>query len=1050
MNWKTSNLAIEIWNRQDATGDQTLLSVVMPDIEKILASGAPASLDFTLHDSEHGFRVAQMSAKLVADVIKRLSTSELTLLLLAAYCHDIGMSPHRSKVANHFNYLLTGDKSLLSKAELTEFQGWMDTYRGGLTAPVDATSITRAGIKTADDAVSYFARSKHNDWSEDFIRSELGSLTISLYAGWVDDLVALCRSHHEGIAELRQNRFDAKNVGSPSTVVNLRYLAAVLRVADVLEFAPERTPDVVLRFRDIAPKSRIYWFKDHSISFIVDNISKKMIFSAQTPSAYIHKAVLDTATYANDELAVCSILEQEGAFSRGIILANVKTVYQWPWPSQLISDIREKAGQFSYIAGNFRPDTQKVLNLLSGTALYREPIIAARELVQNAVDAVREQIAYTRLASIDPSDEKMAAALSSIHAVTISVSFDGEDYWLSCSDDGSGMTRTIIERHLLVSGSGTQGESRRLARAANEAGFSVERTGRFGIGVLSYFMLADHLQIVTRRSQESGDIDGSAWKFVTQGIDGFGELTKESRSSKGTTIALRLRPEMTSDGIEKFFNQLSNYLFSTFRWLPCRLIVRNEVGTVSQKEVGPGWTSAPSNYALGLVRTMLLRGTHQSSSLLTEREIKEKFERAIYDATLIDWAQTKIRWTDPVEVTWKEGKGVIRAALPYFELDGGISYHFFDVRQFPVINEANGKWAQSPKLTNSVSLHGVAVSGSSPDISDLLVDIDLRGNEEIMVDRSKFVGSPLGHALNKAALVREDLWREFLTKSLLSIFHEVNLASCPLTQSSRASFYRDNPAWPIRAFEIQQPSIRSLSFPLLSVCRTSFYDWDSYAFRTDSCNDEAIPLPRDGNRESLRFHNVYGGGRVVHQPYRNDNTGRSGVVAIQWDDSSELKEIDGTVRSATSLFPVEWSNIASIMVEGRSIYNEAHFLVAENLDSPIATCSGINISSISAVLSDAKTTSAGARAFVFRCISLPRRSLIWLQENHRSDVEYIFKLAGVKDAGSIITLDATNFGPESTSIDIVSTILLDKWVSYDIPLVDKSLLLFSSELWERN
>ena len=48
-------------------------------------------------------------------------------------------------------------------------------------------------------------------------------------------------------------------------MVNLRYLACVLRVADILEFDPERTPDIIYRHRNISRDSRIFWWQSFYI-----------------------------------------------------------------------------------------------------------------------------------------------------------------------------------------------------------------------------------------------------------------------------------------------------------------------------------------------------------------------------------------------------------------------------------------------------------------------------------------------------------------------------------------------------------------------------------------------------------------------------------------------------------------------------------------------------------------------------------------------------------------------------------------------------------------
>jgi hypothetical protein len=179
------------------------------------------------------------------------------------------------------------------------------------------------------------------------------------------------KSHHEGYSELLEPKFDARLVGNPASAMNLRYLAALLRVADVLEFDPERTPSIILQHRKIAPKSRIFWHRDQGIAFEIIPDKPELILSARTPGALIHKAVLSVATYVNIELACCHHLQQQGAFLRGVISDSDREKYRWQLPSQLSLDVKEKDDNFTYIDGTFRPDVTKLLGLLSTTETAR-------------------------------------------------------------------------------------------------------------------------------------------------------------------------------------------------------------------------------------------------------------------------------------------------------------------------------------------------------------------------------------------------------------------------------------------------------------------------------------------------------------------------------------------------------------------------------------------------------------------------------------------------------------------------------------------------------
>jgi hypothetical protein len=169
--------------------------------------------------------------------------------------------------------------------------------------------------------------------------------------------------------------FDLRIAGTGNKLINLRYLAAVLRVADILEFDPERTPDVVFAHRAVSPQSHIYWYKDHAIVLSVEKDSSNIIITARTKDAWMHRAILDTADSVDAELQNCTAIEKQNGFVHGVKLDSI-TYYRWPWPPQSSRDIKPQNNTFEYIEGAFRPDTRRVISLLAGTRLYDSPLAA--------------------------------------------------------------------------------------------------------------------------------------------------------------------------------------------------------------------------------------------------------------------------------------------------------------------------------------------------------------------------------------------------------------------------------------------------------------------------------------------------------------------------------------------------------------------------------------------------------------------------------------------------------------------------------------------------
>jgi hypothetical protein len=309
----------------------------LEDAERILVSGGTSPTDFTLHDAEHAFRVAERMVDITPpDVFETLSLYELALLLQSAYLHDIGMTPQQSNEQAVHAFLATGDPSGLEALEQRALQRWLDDDEHGAAVPILSHAPSDAQLTLVDVLTAHYIRHRHNDWGVKWIRTQLKSASLGTYNDWLDDLVRLCSSHHSGSAELRTDQFNARPVGTEGAVVNLRYLACLLRVADVLEFDPERTPEVVFRHRNIATGSRLYWWKDHALTLVVRH--DQVLLTARPPSAQIYRAVQDTLAQVDAELSLCAALEADLPFDHCAGLGR-SSPHRWDLPSKATANI---------------------------------------------------------------------------------------------------------------------------------------------------------------------------------------------------------------------------------------------------------------------------------------------------------------------------------------------------------------------------------------------------------------------------------------------------------------------------------------------------------------------------------------------------------------------------------------------------------------------------------------------------------------------------------------------------------------------------------------
>lgn len=220
------------------------------------------------------------------------------------------------------------------------------------------------------------------------------------------------------------------------------------------------------------------------------------------------------------------------------------TVPMPPLPTRLSADgVVPAEGVFTGWAA-FRLDESRVRGLLMGVQLYKDRDLALRELYQNALDACRYRRARTEY--LDRTNGAGARyAYTGAIDIEQAVDADGRAY-VECRDNGIGMGESELRGVFSHAG----------ARFAEQVDFLLERTAwnrldppvtlhpnsRFGIGVLSYFMLADEIRVTTCRMGPSGE----PGPLLEVAIFGPGHLFRITElaprgTEPGTTVRLYLQ-----------------------------------------------------------------------------------------------------------------------------------------------------------------------------------------------------------------------------------------------------------------------------------------------------------------------------------------------------------------------------------------------------------------------------------------------------------------------------------------------------------------------------
>ncbi|MFC1717576.1 hypothetical protein ACFL6S_28200 [Candidatus Poribacteria bacterium] len=236
---------------------------------------------------------------------------------------------------------------------------------------------------------------EHNtNWGDDIgpIADEISNILSSLPDRFKTNLADICESHHRENLD-NQDYFPlCQRYTAPQAVANIQYVAILLRTADLLHITQDRTPSIMFRTLKISDPMGI------------DEWKKQM----GTFSVYMKARKFQPHDTASHVIVVGADFEEERPFfvlTEYIAYANqqVSQTKRWADKSQQDPDAQHYSFPWHSVEGNIRVegneplamrfelDRGRLLDLLVGHTIYNDPTVAVRELLQNAIDAVRYQ-----------------------------------------------------------------------------------------------------------------------------------------------------------------------------------------------------------------------------------------------------------------------------------------------------------------------------------------------------------------------------------------------------------------------------------------------------------------------------------------------------------------------------------------------------------------------------------------------------------------------------------------------------------------------------------
>lgn len=494
----------------------------MAGVGKICSEGIALAKDiirffptFTLHDNVHICNVCDWMYKLLGGHAREITVADAALLVMAAACHDLGMSVSEAQRTK----LLAA-----AKRGSTEWESYFSNHLD------DYVEFQSTG-ELSDRILRSYVRLHHH---------ERGGLLLPGGTDWPRALTAkgisrnmllrLCKSHGEPLEALRLTPADQR-----SREYHLLPCAILLRLADSLDFDASRAPEGLYHHLGLdSPKdaeaafSKMEWDKNCTNPHF-ELADGMVLFQAECASMQVEHQVRAYMDWFQRDLDECSraLSGREACWDK----------FQPPYKIEVeIQPEGYKSGPFCLTM-----EQDRILELLAGKNLYSDPGVFVRELLQNSIDAVQTRAAQ------DPSFQLEQGRIS----IRTWMDNDGCS-WFRIEDNGTGMDQDIILNHFLKVGSSYynsdrfQAESRRCGAKDRYTPIS-----RFGIGILSCFMSdPEHnkLQLSTKRFPQAGSPAPAAIRMNVDGLHGYYYLAEEGLQSAESGLLTMGHPGDEDDG----------------------------------------------------------------------------------------------------------------------------------------------------------------------------------------------------------------------------------------------------------------------------------------------------------------------------------------------------------------------------------------------------------------------------------------------------------------------------------------------------------------------
>ncbi|MCH5303803.1 MAG: molecular chaperone HtpG [Ruminococcus sp.] len=183
----------------------------------------------------------------------------------------------------------------------------------------------------------------------------------------------------------------------------------------------------------------------------------------------------------------------------------------------------------------FKSESKRLLDLMINS-IYTHKEIFLRELISNASDAI------DKLCFISLTDDKVGLSREDFK---INLSIDKENRIIKIEDNGIGMDKEDLDKNLgTIASSGSYRFKQEMEKTDD-----VDIIGQFGVGFYSAFMVADKVEVYTKKY---GADTGYIW--TSSGADGY-TIKEADKESAGSTVTLHIKEDTDTENYSEFLEQ---------------------------------------------------------------------------------------------------------------------------------------------------------------------------------------------------------------------------------------------------------------------------------------------------------------------------------------------------------------------------------------------------------------------------------------------------------------------------------------------------------------